>query len=271
MQPDEEALARERAHHESLSRIRHTRLAAAFGYCASDEETGRAVLADAAGRWDAFYAASRRNFFKDRHWLGREFPLLLREGLLLCELGCGVGNSTFPLLAENPSLRVYCCDFSAAAVALLRAHPACDPRRVLGCAVADCSDPAQVAAAVPEPCDAALLVFVLSAMPPAAAAGVVAAARSVLRPGGTALVRDYAAEDACELRFRETPGSRRLAERLYCRGDGTQAYFFAVPELRRLWEEGGFEVLECAERVMQPATQGGSLRRFVQGQFRKPL
>jgi SAM-dependent methyltransferase len=256
---------------EARSRIRHTRLAAAFGYCGSDEVTGRALQQDAAGRWDAFYTASQRNFFKDRHWLVREFPLLAREGLLLCELGCGVGNSTFPLLEECPSLRVYCSDFSAAAVQLLRQHPSCDPRRVLGCAVADCSDPAQVAAAVPEACDALLLVFVLSAMPPAAMPGVVAAAKRVLKPGGTVLLRDYGAGDACELRFLETPESRRLGERLYCRGDGTQAYFFTLEALRSVWQEGGFETLQCEERVMKAAATGGHLRRFVQGQFRKPL
>lgn len=249
---------------------KHTRLAASYGYCESDEETKRALVEDAAGRWDAFYTASERNFFKDRHWLCREFPVLRREGLLLCELGCGVGNSTFPLLEENPTLRVYCSDFSAAAVQLLRAHPRCDPARVLGCAVADCADEEAVAAAVPEPCDTVLLVFVLSAMPPAAMPRVAAAARRVLRPGGVALVRDYGEGDACQRRFEETPSSRRLQEQLFCRGDGTQAYFFSLAALRRLWEEAGFEVLQCEERVTQPAA-GGHLRRFVQGQFQRPL
>jgi 2-polyprenyl-3-methyl-5-hydroxy-6-metoxy-1,4-benzoquinol methylase len=39
------------------------------------------------------------------------------------QVGCGAGNSAFPLLALNPQLRVYACDFSPRAVELVKAHP----------------------------------------------------------------------------------------------------------------------------------------------------
>ncbi len=250
---------------------RRTRLAAAYGYCADDEATKDRLVREASAQWDGFYARSQRNFFKDRHWLGREFPLLLRPGVVLCELGCGVGNSTFPLLAENASLRVHCSDFSAAAVALLRADPRYDARRIASCTVADCSDVEQVATALGgEECDAALLVFVLSAMGLEAGRRVAAAASRVLRRGGVALVRDYCEGDAAQLKFEQTPSSRQLGEQLYCRGDGTQALFFGVEVMRQLWQEAGYEVLQCEERMAEPAATGGHMRRFVQGQFRKP-
>lgn len=51
-----------------------------------------------------------------------EFPQLLTVGSVL-ELGCGAGNSAFPLLELNPAARIYACDFAPSAVALVRAAP----------------------------------------------------------------------------------------------------------------------------------------------------
>ena len=47
------------------------------------------------------------------------------------EVGCGVGNTAFPLLAANkdPGLFVYACDFAPSAVALLRSHAQYDTQR----------------------------------------------------------------------------------------------------------------------------------------------
>jgi 2-polyprenyl-3-methyl-5-hydroxy-6-metoxy-1,4-benzoquinol methylase len=39
------------------------------------------------------------------------------------QVGCGVGNSIFPLLDINPQLRVFACDFSATAVQIVQQHP----------------------------------------------------------------------------------------------------------------------------------------------------
>lgn len=41
-----------------------------------------------------------------------------------CQVGCGAGNSVFPLLEINPASYVYACDFSPRAVELVQAHPA---------------------------------------------------------------------------------------------------------------------------------------------------
>ena len=38
-------------------------------------------------------------------------------------MGCGAGNSVWPLLDLNPGAVVYACDFAPSAVALVRQHP----------------------------------------------------------------------------------------------------------------------------------------------------
>ena len=136
---------------------------------------------DARKNWDVFYKNNADRFFKDRHYLRREFPDVFPRGSaaidgdddddggggdddddepgapsssnvsqtpnpdehelgpapayvipdraaaagaapgrVFLEVGCGAGNTTFPLLAADPTAIVYCCDFSQRAVDLVR-------------------------------------------------------------------------------------------------------------------------------------------------------
>lgn len=87
---------------------------------------------EAKKNWDLFYKRNSTHFFKDRHWITREFPELLvtkseldggvnhRRERVLLEAGCGVGNTVFPLLAENKDVFIYACDFSPKAIELLQ-------------------------------------------------------------------------------------------------------------------------------------------------------
>lgn len=95
-------------------------------------------------------------FFKDRHWLFTEFPELSPDytgpgevstttgstnsaddasssidGRRIFELGCGVGNTIFPILkySKDPTLRVFGCDFSSTAIEIMNSHAEFDQER----------------------------------------------------------------------------------------------------------------------------------------------
>lgn len=82
---------------------------------------------EAKKNWDLFYKRNSTHFFKNRHWITREFPELCQAILeidlsrpVLLEVGCGVGNTVFPLLEENTSLFIHACDFSPRAVEFVK-------------------------------------------------------------------------------------------------------------------------------------------------------
>ena len=82
------------------------------------------------------------------------------------QVGCGAGNTLFPLLDANPDAFAYACDFSPSAVRLVRAHAAYSHGRAHAF-VADITQPGALAGNVPNgAADVCTLVFVLSAISP---------------------------------------------------------------------------------------------------------
>nr|KAJ3416647.1 hypothetical protein HK105_001208 [Polyrhizophydium stewartii] len=262
--------------------------------------------ADAARNWDIFYKNNTTNFFKDRHWTHREFVELRETGdalprsrvsacglrvvavsasrfafgfwdrdwWLTCAcwmqklLGCGVGNFVFPLLQTNKELFIYACDFSPRAVEFVKASPDYDE----ACCKAFVNDITADALAdhIPaESLDLVSAIYVLSALPPHKMQRAVENIRSVLRPGGVVLFRDYGLYDAAQLRFK---AENRIDDRFYARHDGTFSYYFSTEFAKELFGNAGFEVLECAYVKKEFVNRKEDLhmeRVFLQARFQK--
>ncbi|XP_064476667.1 tRNA N(3)-methylcytidine methyltransferase METTL2-like [Ornithodoros turicata] len=249
---------------------------------------------DAVQYWDKFYGIHSNRFFKDRHWLFVEFPELLPENapptvtendslpaatfpgstsrFRVLEVGCGVGNTVFPILEINkdPGLFLYCCDFSETAVSVLKEHKEYDPQRCLAF-VCDVTRENWDAPFPNESLDIIILIFVLSAVSPDKMQGVINRAAQYLKPGGCIIFRDYGRFDMAQLRFKR---GRCLSDNFYVRGDGTRCYFFTQDELKEMFEKAGlYEELNHLDRRLQ-VNRGKLLQMYrvwVQARYRKPL
>ncbi|KAJ1136615.1 hypothetical protein NDU88_003030 [Pleurodeles waltl] len=190
----------------------------------------------------------------------------------ILEVGCGVGNTVFPILKTNndPGLFVYCCDFSTAAVDLVKGSENYDPSRCFAF-VHDVSDEQNSFPMPAEGVDIIILIFVLSAILPDKMLGVLRRLSQLLKPGGQILLRDYGRYDMAQLRFKK---GRCLSENFYVRGDGTRVYFFTQDELDRLLTGAGLEkVQNVIDRRLQ-VNRGKQLtmyRVWIQCKYRKPL
>ncbi|KAJ8788535.1 hypothetical protein J1605_005266 [Eschrichtius robustus] len=124
---------------------------------------------EASKYWDTFYKIHKNKFFKDRNWLLREFPEILPVGQKTEEkVGCGAGNSVFPILntlQNAPEFFLYCCDFASGAVELVKSHASYRAAQCCAFVYDVCDD------GLPYPfpdgiLDVILLVFVLSSIHP---------------------------------------------------------------------------------------------------------
>ncbi|XP_033294844.1 tRNA N(3)-methylcytidine methyltransferase METTL2A isoform X1 [Orcinus orca] len=142
----------------------------------------------------------------------------------ILEVGCGVGNTVFPILQTNndPRLFVYCCDFSSTAVELVQTNSAYDPSRCFAF-VHDLCDEDKSYPVPGDSLDVIILIFVLSAIIPDKMQNAINRLSRLLKPGGMMLLRDYGRYDMAQLRFKK---GQCLSENFYVRGDGTRVYFF---------------------------------------------
>ncbi|XP_055448318.1 tRNA N(3)-methylcytidine methyltransferase METTL2A isoform X2 [Psammomys obesus] len=190
----------------------------------------------------------------------------------ILEVGCGVGNTVFPILQtnNNPNLFVYCCDFSATAIELVKTNPEYDPSRCLAF-VHDLCDENQSYPMPKDSLDVVVLIFVLSAIVPDKMQKAINRLSRLLKPGGVMLLRDYGRYDMAQLRFKK---GQCLSGNFYVRGDGTRVYFFTQGELDALFTAAGLEKSQnLVDRRLQ-VNRGKQLtmyRVWIQCKYRKPL
>ncbi|XP_042850627.1 mRNA N(3)-methylcytidine methyltransferase METTL8 isoform X2 [Panthera tigris] len=191
----------------------------------------------------------------------------------ILEVGCGAGNSVFPILntlQNAPESFLYCCDFASGAVELVKLHSSY--RAAQCCAfvhdVCDEDSPYPFPDGI---LDVILLVFVLSSIHPDRMQGVINRLSKLLKPGGMLLFRDYGRYDKTQLRFKR---GHCLSENFYVRGDGTRAYFFTKGEVHTMFCKAGLdEKQNLVDRRLQVnrKKQVKMHRVWVQGKFQKPL
>ncbi|WFD43698.1 tRNA(Thr) (cytosine(32)-N(3))-methyltransferase [Malassezia psittaci] len=209
-----------------------------------DQQNADLYHQNAANYWDKFYSRHENRFFKDRKWLHLEFPELVQATnkdagpMRIVEVGCGAGNTVFPLLEmnQNPALDLVACDYAEQAVNVVKTNPLCQDPPMGHCQahVWDLSAGTAGEASLPpgiDPgsVDIVVLVFVFSALHPREWASAVNNVYTMLRPKtGLVLFRDYGRHDLPQLRFKK---NRLLDDNFYVRGDGTRVYFFDPQEL----------------------------------------
>nr|XP_008010396.2 tRNA N(3)-methylcytidine methyltransferase METTL2A [Chlorocebus sabaeus] len=190
----------------------------------------------------------------------------------ILEVGCGVGNTVFPILQTNndPGLFVYCCDFSSTAIELVQTNPEYDPSRCFAF-VHDLCDEEKSYPVPKGSLDIIILIFVLSAIVPDKMQKAINRLSRLLKPGGMLLLRDYGRYDMAQLRFKK---GQCLSGNFYVRGDGTRVYFFTQEELDTLFTTAGLEkVQNLVDRRLQ-VNRGKQLtmyRVWIQCKYCKPL
>lgn len=170
-----------------------------------------------------------------KHRLHNEFPELVSKTrahagpAVIAEIGCGAGNSVFPLLAsnENPELSLLAYDYSHHAVKLVQNNPlyTSPPMGTIHAEPWDLSSSNLPPSVQPGTVDIVVLVFVLSALHPDEWHQALTNVHAMLKPGGKIMLRDYGRHDLTQLRFK---GGRLLDDNFYIRGDKTRVYFFAL-------------------------------------------
>lgn len=78
------------------------------------------------------------------------------------QIGCGVGNTIFPLIKTNPDVFMYACDYSECAIEIIRKNPMFDPNK-LQIFVCDLVNESLIQHIKPSSVDITLLIFCLSA------------------------------------------------------------------------------------------------------------
>ncbi|PKI39882.1 uncharacterized methyltransferase C3H7.11-like [Punica granatum] len=201
---------------------------------------------NASKYWDSFYRRHHNKFFKDRHYLEKEWDQYFCSGdghKIVLEVGCGTGNTIFPLMASYPKLYVHACDFSPLAISLVKSHMDFRESQV-NAFVCDVAEDVLCDVIPPSSVDVVTLVFMLSAVHPDKMPRILQNIRNALKPNGHVLFRDYAVGDYAQVKLENK--DRMICENFYFRGDGTCSFYFTEDFLSNSLLEAGFDIVDIS-------------------------
>ncbi|XP_047266143.1 uncharacterized methyltransferase C3H7.11 isoform X4 [Capsicum annuum] len=187
--------------------------------------------------WDKFYKLHKNKFFKDRHYLEKDWrgyfddEIESSNGKVVLEVGCGAGNTIFPLISTFPKLYVHACDFSPNAITLVK-------------------------------------IFTLSAVSPCKMASVLKNCKQVLKPNGHILLRDYAVGDSAQVKLHDR--NQMISENFYFRGDGTCSFYFSESYASTLFQSAGFAIVDVSTYCKEITNHSRNItmqRRWIRGIF----
>ncbi|KAK8357997.1 hypothetical protein V6Z11_A05G455800 [Gossypium hirsutum] len=204
--------------------------------------------------WDNFYKRHKNKFFKDRHYLEKDWGQYFSDDAnsanvkVLLEVGCGAGNTIFPLIAAYPELYVQACDISPHPVALVKSHAEFKEDRV-NAFLCDVTVDNLLEKINPSSVDVITLIFMLSAVSPHKMPSILQNIKRVLKPDGYVLLRDYAIGDFAQVKLGNK--NQMISEGFYVRGDGTCSFYFSEDFLSTLFFQAGFNTVDISTYCKQ--------------------
>ncbi|KAL5757441.1 hypothetical protein ACOSP7_020052 [Xanthoceras sorbifolium] len=225
--------------------------------------------------WDDFYKRHQNKFFKDRHYLEKDWGHFFSDdsfsanGKVVLEVGCGAGNTIFPLVSAYPKLYVHACDISPYAVELVKSHMGFREDRI-NAFVFDVVDDSLSEKINPSSVDVVTLIFMLSAVSPKKMPLILQNIKSVLKPNGYVLLRDYAIGDFAQVKLQNR--NQMIGDGFYVRGDGTCSFYFSEDFLSSLFLEAGFNTVDISVYSRQIENRSRHIimdRRWIRGIFKK--
>ncbi|XP_057771231.1 uncharacterized protein LOC130991125 isoform X2 [Salvia miltiorrhiza] len=230
--------------------------------------------------WDKFYQRHQNKFFKDRHYLGKDWGKYFcgddddddgvsADGKVLLEVGFGAGNTIFPLIAAYPMLFIHACDFSTEALNLVKSNSNFDVKR-MNVFTCDVTNEELCDRILPSSVDLVTLIFMLSAVSPKKMPFVLQNVKKILKPNGHVLVKDYGVGDSAQVKLENR--NQMISHNFYFRGDGTCSFYFSEDFLSNLFTEAGFCIVDmdtCCRQVVNHSRNMTFDRRWIRAIFKK--
>ncbi|KAG9140991.1 hypothetical protein Leryth_012581 [Lithospermum erythrorhizon] len=243
--------------------------------------------------WDNFYKLHQNKFFKDRHYLVKDWGRYFSndedvdDRKVVLEVGCGPGNTIYPLLDAFPNMYVHACDFSPQAISLVKGHPNFNASQmnVFVCDVA--TDDLSISIS-PSSVDVITLVSTrsqdlkkkLSSKFCHLSAIILNGAHlksylvnqiftlSAFSPNKMSLVLQNLRK---VLKVKLQKKNQLISENFFFRGDGTCSFFFSEDFLSTLFSAGGFDIMDVSTyyREIENRSKNITMQRYwIRGIFR---